>query len=106
MTEPSTTQRPGMPRKAHFVDTEPVGEDWRERKACRDMDPEPFFEDGVSAAALAVIEESRAVCLACPVCARCGDYALDRGIEFGMWGALTAPERALLLDERAKADAS
>jgi Transcription factor WhiB len=81
MSEPKTSPRPGMPPKAPFVDTERAGEDWRERKACRDMDPEAFFEDGRSPAALTVIEGIRAVCSGCPTRRECGDYALDRRIE-------------------------
>jgi WhiB family redox-sensing transcriptional regulator len=102
MTEPKTGWKHGSPPRAPFVDTERAGEDWRVRKACRDMDPEAFFEDGRSPAALAVIEGARAVCSGCPVRGRCGDYALDRGIEFGIWGGLTPAERAVVLDGRSR----
>jgi WhiB family redox-sensing transcriptional regulator len=105
VTEPKSGWKHGSPPKAPFVDTERAGEDWRVRKACRDMDPEAFFEDGRSPAALAVIEGARAVCSGCAVRGECGDYALDRGIEFGIWGGLTPAERASVLDERSQAGA-
>ena len=39
----------------------------------------------------------KAVCWTCPVRRACLAYALDAGESFGIWGGLTAKERAVLV---------
>lgn len=69
------------------------GTGWRDRAACRGVDPETFFptaHDGpVYTAQVAV---AKSVCAGCPVRASCLDEALVR-IPFGIAGGLTPEER-------------
>ncbi|MBO0841070.1 MAG: WhiB family transcriptional regulator [Sciscionella sp.] len=68
--------------------------DWRVNGACRDVDPDQLFVRGA--------EQHRAklVCTACPVRAECLAEALDRRIEFGVWGGMTERERRAVLRRR------
>ncbi len=67
---------------------------WRSHGACRDADPDGLFVRGA--------EQRRAkiVCAPCPVRAQCLAEALDRRIEFGVWGGMTERERRALLRRR------
>jgi len=67
--------------------------DWRRRAACRNADPELFFPEGAAGPALRAINQAKRVCGACPVRARCLDWALDHGAAFGIWGGRTEDER-------------
>lgn len=52
------------------------------------------------------IDEAKALCQSCPLRRRCLNRAVDRGEQFGIWGGLTATERAALAevaDDRAAA---
>lgn len=60
-----------------------------ESAACRDLDPEMFFDPTREATKVA-----RRVCAPCPVRNRCLLDALLSGSVFGMWGGLTETERA------------
>src|SRR5918999_2838778 len=68
--------------------------DWRSRGACRTQDPDRLFVQG------AAQREAKQVCVPCPVRARCLAEALDRRIEFGVWGGMTERERRALLRRR------
>ena len=64
--------------------------------ACRQANPEPFFNpegkaDGErrSRASLAI-----AVCNRCPVLRMCRDHALQVREPYGVWGGMTESERA------------
>ena len=70
-----------------------VTADWRVRSACRE-DPDRLFVRG------AAQREAKQVCVPCPVRARCLAEALDRRIEFGVWGGMTERERRALLRRR------
>ncbi|MGI9063665.1 MAG: WhiB family transcriptional regulator [Pseudonocardiaceae bacterium] len=70
-----------------------VTENWRVRSACRE-DPDRLFVPG------AAQREAKRVCAPCPVRARCLAEALDRRIEFGVWGGMTERERRALLRRR------
>lgn len=67
--------------------------DWRSRGACR-TDPDRLFVRG------AAQRDAKLICLPCPVRARCLAEALDRRIEFGVWGGMTERERRALLRRR------
>lgn len=70
-----------------------MGTDWRHRAACRDEDPELFFpisEIGPSARQTA---EAKAVCARCPAREPCLRYALDNGLDHGIFGGTTERER-------------
>ena len=61
---------------------------WVSGAACAD-DPELMFAEDLQS-----IAEAKRVCAACPVAAECLAYALDHAEPFGVWGGLTAEERA------------
>jgi WhiB family redox-sensing transcriptional regulator len=66
---------------------------WRLRAACRDADPELFFPEGSRGPALESAARAKQVCAACPVRARCLDWALTHGAHHGVWGGRTEDER-------------
>jgi WhiB family redox-sensing transcriptional regulator len=66
---------------------------WRDAAACRHADPDLFFPIGQTGPALQQIDEAKRICQACPVRARCLDWALDHGVVSGVWGGATEQER-------------
>jgi WhiB family redox-sensing transcriptional regulator len=74
-------------------DQQAIIRDWRERATCRHADPELFFPPGPAGPALAQIEEAKRICRSCPVRARCLDWALASGFDYGIWGGATEDER-------------
>lgn len=66
-------------------------DDWRDSALCAQTDPTVFFPDKGESAG-----EAKHTCLACPVRAQCLTYALTNNETFGVWGGLTARERAAL----------
>ena len=68
-------------------------DDWRERAACRDEDPELFFPLSDKGPGARQADQAKAVCARCPVRARCLEYALDNGLGHGVFGGLTETER-------------
>ena len=68
--------------------------EWQLRGACSGMDPSIFFSSARSQRAK---QEARAkaICQECPVITRCRQYAIDAAEPYGIWGGLTALERAL-----------
>lgn len=77
--------------------------DWRHRAICRDEDDELFFPVGNSGPALLQIAEAKTVCRRCPVVSDCLADALDRGIDFGVWGGMSEDERRALKRRNARA---
>lgn len=73
---------------------EPVhdtGDEWRERAACRGVDPDIFFiERGASSG------PARAFCDICGVRAECLTFALDSNEHHGVWGGLSEWQRRKL----------
>jgi WhiB family transcriptional regulator, redox-sensing transcriptional regulator len=69
---------------------------WHEVAACRDTDPDLFFPVGTAGPALRQIEEAKRICRACPVQAACLAWALDHGVDSGVWGGATEAERRAL----------
>lgn len=74
---------------------DPAG-DWRHNASCRDEDPELHFPTGTSGPALVQIGVAKAVCRRCPVVADCLAWALDNGVDSGIWGGRTEQERRAL----------
>lgn len=72
---------------------ETATDDWRERAACRDQDPDLFFPIGDAGPALDQIDRAKAFCHRCPVVEQCLRFALQTGQDYGIWGGLTAQER-------------
>jgi WhiB family redox-sensing transcriptional regulator len=85
-------------------------DDWRDRAACQDEDPELFFPIGDGAAAQEQMARAKVVCRRCLVRQQCLDFALSTGQDAGIWGGLTAAERRLVrrngLTSRSEAESS
>lgn len=68
-----------------------TSENWRTRAACRDRDPEWWFATGTDNQNRHL---AQLICrTACPVRAECAAWALRYGIEYGIFGGMTAKER-------------
>jgi WhiB family redox-sensing transcriptional regulator len=61
-------------------------DDWRDFAACRLEDPEVFFAEGK--ASRAEVIHAQAVCHGCPVRKQCGEYAIEAGENWGVWGGM------------------
>ena len=68
-------------------------DDWRERAACRDTDPELFFPIGSTGIAVDQIRAAKAICNECESKAECLEFALSSNQESGVWGGATEDER-------------
>ena len=68
-------------------------DDWQQRAACRDEDPELFFPVSEIGPAARQAAEAKAVCARCPVRERCLEYAVDNGLDHGIFGGTTEAER-------------
>lgn len=77
--------------------------DWRHHAACRGKDPEVFFPIGTSGPALQQIEDAKAVCARCPVIDTCLEWALEHGMDSGVWGGLSEEDRRALRRRNARA---
>ncbi|MEU7980512.1 WhiB family transcriptional regulator [Micromonospora sp. NPDC049081] len=69
------------------------GGDWRHNAVCRDEDPELYYPIGTSGPALDQIEQAKATCRRCPVADACLNFALESGIDTGVWGGMSEEER-------------
>jgi WhiB family redox-sensing transcriptional regulator len=70
--------------------------DWRERAACRDTDPDLFFPVGSTGPAIEQIEAAKSVCRQCSVQRACLEFALITNQESGIWGGASEEERRKL----------
>ncbi len=70
---------------------------WRQRAACRGLDPEVFYPLSDEEA-----EEAKAVCERCQVRQMCLEHALVHREREGVWGGLTDRERRRMLRQRQK----
>lgn len=68
-------------------------ENWRDDAACRHADPDLFFPISTAGPALDQIDQAKRICQACPVQQRCLAWALELGIESGIWAGTTEDER-------------
>jgi WhiB family transcriptional regulator, redox-sensing transcriptional regulator len=68
---------------------------WRQRAACRGVDPDIFYpvtdEDA---------EDAKAICAHCPVQRACLEWALARRESDGVWGGATERERRRIIRRR------
>ena len=71
-------------------------EDWRERAACRDTDPDLFFPIGTTGQAIDQIEAAKSVCNDCESIEACLEFALATNQESGVWGGTSEEERRKL----------
>ena len=70
---------------------------WRNRAACRGIDPEVFFPVSEDDA-----EPAKAICNACPVREACLEFALSAREREGVWGGCTERERRRIVRQRRK----
>jgi WhiB family transcriptional regulator, redox-sensing transcriptional regulator len=68
---------------------------WRQRAACRGVDPDIFYPVSEEEA-----EEARAICRACPVLESCLEWALSNRERDGVWGGATERERRRIIRQR------
>lgn len=78
---------------------------WQELAACRDEDPELFFPVSEMGPGARQVAQAKAVCAGCPVRAECLRYALDAGLDHGIFGGTTDGERRKLT-RRTRAEAA
>jgi WhiB family transcriptional regulator, redox-sensing transcriptional regulator len=71
-------------------------EDWRERAACRNTDPDLFFPVGTTGVALDQIDAAKRVCHMCEAQPQCLEFALATNQESGIWGGTSEEERRKL----------
>lgn len=76
--------------------------DWRDRAACRGVDPELFFPIGRDDVERPEIDAAKQICEGCPVHDECLAYALRTRQPEGIWGGLTSTERRALARRRAR----
>jgi WhiB family redox-sensing transcriptional regulator len=69
---------------------------WGELAACKDEDSELFFPVSDVGPGARQTAQAKAVCARCPVKADCLGYALDNGLDYGVFGGTTADERRRL----------
>lgn len=72
------------------------GDDWRDRAACRDEDPERFFPTDLQTNGPQTVEAKAFCRLFCQVQDECLAWALGKGEDWGIWGGLTPAERRAL----------
>jgi WhiB family redox-sensing transcriptional regulator len=70
---------------------------WRNRAACRGIDPDIFFPVTEEDA-----EPAKAICDACPVREACLEFALAAREREGVWGGCTERERRRIVRQRRK----
>ena len=70
--------------------------EWQLDAACAGMDVSQFYgPDNERGMAVARRErQAKAICARCPVIAECLKQALDTNEPYGVWGGMTADERA------------
>lgn len=80
-------------------------EDWWSLAACRGSDAPEFFPEDFSPGPRreAALAAARRVCASCPVRADCLNHAVTWHEPKGVWGGLTAAERAVFAQHRREA---
>jgi WhiB family transcriptional regulator, redox-sensing transcriptional regulator len=66
---------------------------WTFKAACKGSDPELFFPISDVGPGALQVAEAKTVCGRCPVTSDCLAYALDNGLDAGIFGGLTETER-------------
>jgi WhiB family redox-sensing transcriptional regulator len=64
---------------------------WMDSGLCTQTDPDMFFPEKNQSA-----RDAKRICDVCPVANQCLTYALTNGFNSGVWGGLSAAERAKL----------
>ena len=60
------------------------------------MDPEWFFPIGTTGAALRQLQKAKRICAGCAVQRACLEWAVQTGIDHGVWGGAGEDERRAL----------
>ncbi|WP_308208115.1 WhiB family transcriptional regulator [Mycolicibacterium neworleansense] len=98
---PDTAARPAIPINRSPRNLPPPAIDewsWQQSGLCRDHPAEVFFPEEARGRPLRRREDAaKAICRACPVLERCRAHALSAPEAYGIWGAMTARERAVEL---------
>ena len=68
---------------------------WRQRAACRGVDPDIFYPMTDEEA-----EDAKAICRACPVREACLEWALANRERDGVWGGATERDRRRIIRQR------
>jgi WhiB family transcriptional regulator, redox-sensing transcriptional regulator len=68
---------------------------WRQRAACRGVDPDIFYPISEEEA-----DEAKSICAACTVSETCLEFALANREKDGVWGGATERERRRLIRQR------
>lgn len=68
-------------------------QEWAERAACQFEDPELFFPVSEVGPGARQVAQAKAVCARCPVRLDCLGFALDHGLDHGVFGGTTPDER-------------
>ena len=74
-------------------DTKPMA--WRQKAACRGVDPDIFFPVSDEDAA-----DAKAICASCSVRQACLEWALSVREKDGVWGGATERERRRIIRRR------
>ena len=74
---------------------------WRQRGACRGLDPEIFYPPVEEEA-----DQARTVCGQCVVREACLEFALSNREAEGIWGGATSRERRRMIRQRRKTAAA
>lgn len=76
--------------------------EWQYQGACRYVDSTLFFhpEGERGPTRLQRDESAKAICRTCPVISQCRQHALQAREPYGVWGGLTADERADIVGGR------
>ncbi|WP_225825656.1 WhiB family transcriptional regulator [Streptomyces naphthomycinicus] len=75
-----------MTRLTYRVHDTDRPDDWRDEAICRQYNPDLFFTDGKGQTEQ--IRAAQAICHGCPVRIRCGEYAIQAGEYWGIWGGM------------------
>ena len=79
-------------------------DEWRGRRACKDVDPSVFYPYNLDTDEPLETEETsaeaKAVCFVCPVREECLEEALYEKEQRGIWGGMTTPERNNVIRQR------
>lgn len=73
---------------------------WAEFAACKDEDPELFFPVSEVGPGARQTAQAKEICFRCPVREVCLGFALDAGLDHGVFGGMTADERRTLIRSR------
>ncbi len=78
--------------------------EWWHSAACRDEDPELFFPLSDMGPGAQQTARAKAVCARCPVRDECLRYAVENGLDYGVFGGLTERERRDFVRRARRAD--